>query len=80
VGKLLAVRGKHLRADVLAALPGVLDVVPFGAGLHVRGDEITEAAVLAALERHGATDVHVELTEPTLEDVFLAVATKKDAA
>ena len=80
VGTLLAVRGKGLRADALAALPGVIDVVPFGAGLHVRGEGITDGAIRAELERHGATGVHVERTEPTLEDVFLAVTTQKDAA
>ncbi len=80
VGTLLAVRGRNLRAEVLTAMPGVVDVVPFGAGLHVRGDDISEAAVRAELESHGATDVRVEPTEPTLEDVFLAVTTRKDAA
>jgi drug efflux transport system ATP-binding protein len=79
-GTLLAVRGKNLRADVLAALPGVRDVTPFGAGLHVRGDELDQQALAEMLEGHGASDVQIEQTEPTLEDVFLAVTTRKDAA
>lgn len=79
-GTLLAVRGRELSAAVLAALPGVVDVVPFGAGLHVRGEALDPAAVQGALEAHGARDVRVEPTDPTLEDVFLAVAGGKEAA
>jgi ABC-2 type transport system ATP-binding protein len=78
-GTLLAVRGRALQSEVLSAMPGVIDVVPFGAGLHVRGTDISEASIRAELERSGASDVHVERTEPTLEDVFLAVTTGKEA-
>jgi ABC-2 type transport system ATP-binding protein len=73
-GTLLAVRGRRLAADALADLPGVADVVRFGAGLHVRGEGLDAARVRAAAESHGASDVTVEPIEPTLEDVFLAVA------
>jgi drug efflux transport system ATP-binding protein len=81
-GTLLAARGKNLRADALRAMPGVADVTPFGAGLHVRCAEdalIDEGALRAELERCGASDVRVERTEPTLEDVFLAVTTGQGA-
>jgi ABC-2 type transport system ATP-binding protein len=73
-GTLFTVRGRGLRADRLALLPDVRDVVPFGAGLHVRGDGIDEVSVRRVLEEHGAVDVSVERAEPSLEDVFLAVA------
>jgi len=74
-GTVLSVRGRGLRGDELGRLPNVVDVVPFGAGLHVRGDGIDEADLRRALEEHGATDVSIERAEPSLEDVFLAVTT-----
>ena len=51
---------------------------PFGAGLHVRTTEPawTGPTLLAALERAGAGGLHVEAAEPSLEDVFLAVAAR----
>jgi len=72
-GTMLAVRGRGLRADSLTELPNVRAVVPFGAGLHVQGDGIDETGIRRVLEQHGATEVSVERTEPSLEDVFLAV-------
>lgn len=77
-GDMVAVRGRGLRAEALASLPGVLDVVPFGAGFHVRGESLEKARMEAALAAAGATDVSVEKTEPTLEDVFLAVAGNRE--
>jgi ABC-2 type transport system ATP-binding protein len=77
-GALLAVRGRDLAAGAAAlrALPGVTAVAPFGAGLHVRVAEGGPAAaeVSRALAAAGATGVQVEAAEPSLEDVFLAVA------
>ena len=73
-GALFAVRGRGLRADVLTSSAGVREVIPFGAGLHVHGDGVTPDALRAALESSGAAGVSVERIEPTLEDVFLAVA------
>jgi ABC-2 type transport system ATP-binding protein len=75
--RVLVARGRDLAraAGALAALPGVRDVSPFGAGLHVRVEAGREAEreVAAALLGGGARDVEVEAAEPSLEDVFLAV-------
>jgi ABC-2 type transport system ATP-binding protein len=73
-GTMLSVRGRGLRADALARMASQRDVVPFGAGLRIRGEGIDEAAVRRCLEEHGAEDVSIELSEPNLEDVFVAVA------
>ena len=75
-GRLWAVRGAGLSQPALAALPGVRDVEPFGAGLHVRGEGagLDAAALESALLAAGASQVLVEEIAPTLEDVFLAVA------
>jgi ABC-2 type transport system ATP-binding protein len=75
--RVLVARGRELAgaAAALARVPGVRDVAPFGAGLHVRiepGPE-AEGRVAAALAAAGARDVTVEPSEPSLEDVFLAV-------
>jgi ABC-2 type transport system ATP-binding protein len=50
-------------------------VEPFGAGLHLRVDpaRTSDREVARALEAAGAAGVVVEPTEPSLEDVFLAV-------
>jgi ABC-2 type transport system ATP-binding protein len=77
-GALLAVRGRDLApgAEALRRAPGVTAVAPFGAGLHVRAAEGGPGAaeVARALEAAGASGVSVEPVEPSLEDVFLAVA------
>ena len=75
--EVLVVRGRGLRgaAAALQGRPGVRDVIPFGAGLHLRVEPGSlpppEAARLLAAA--GAEEVGVERAEPTLEDVFLAV-------
>jgi ABC-2 type transport system ATP-binding protein len=75
--RVLVVRGKGLleAAPALRARPGVRAVAPFGAALHVRVDPaaLADAEVDAALRGAGASDVKVEPSEPSLEDVFLAV-------
>jgi ABC-2 type transport system ATP-binding protein len=71
-GRLWAVRGRRLRSESFRGQPGVDEVVPFGAGLHVRG-ALGEEAIVELAQRAGGLDVHVEEAEPTLEDVFLAV-------
>jgi ABC-2 type transport system ATP-binding protein len=75
--RVLAARGRDLAgaAGALRRVEGVRGVEPFGAGLHVRvdGARISDAAVAAALEGAGARDVRVDASEPSLEDVFLAV-------
>ena len=73
----LVARGREL-AGAMGALrgrPGVRAVAPFGAGFHVRVDpgRLGEREVAEALVAAGASEVRVERTEPTLEDVFLAV-------
>jgi ABC-2 type transport system ATP-binding protein len=75
-GRLLAIRGAGLRREALARMPGVSDVEPFGAGLHVRGDAavLDASLVTRALTDAGGAKVSVEEIPPTLEDVFLAVA------
>jgi ABC-2 type transport system ATP-binding protein len=72
-GVIVAVRGRGLRAEALSGLDGVLDVVPFGAGLHVRTRGLEIDALARALSAAGASELELETTEPTLEDVFLAV-------
>jgi ABC-2 type transport system ATP-binding protein len=82
--RVLMVRGKDLgpAAAELRQLPGVRAAEPFGAGLHVRVDPARweSAAVRQALEVHGGTAVAVEEAEPSLEDVFLAVVGRAEAA
>jgi ABC-2 type transport system ATP-binding protein len=75
--QVLVARGKGLAAagEALRGQPGVRDVIRFGAGLHLRvapGRLAPEEAV-RALTAAGATEVTVEPSEPSLEDVFLAV-------
>jgi len=82
--RLVVVRGRGLPGAVerLRAAPGVRAVSPFGAGFHVRVDRagLDVAGVVALLSGAGATELHVEETEPSLEDVFLAVVDRGGAA
>jgi ABC-2 type transport system ATP-binding protein len=82
--QVIVARGKKLRsaATSLEALRGVHAVAPFGAGLHLRVDPgaWSEARIIEALTQAGATDVTVQSTEPTLEDVFLTVVGASSAA
>jgi ABC-2 type transport system ATP-binding protein len=75
--EVLVVRGRELRgaAAVLATRPGVRNVIPFGAGLHLRVEpgSLPPAEAARLLSAAGALEVHVEPAEPSLEDVFLAV-------
>jgi drug efflux transport system ATP-binding protein len=75
--RVLIVRGRNLAAGAAALqdLPGVRAAEPFGAGLHVRVDPAawSGSAVGEELRRRGAEGVEVEESEPSLEDVFLAV-------
>jgi ABC-2 type transport system ATP-binding protein len=75
--ELLVVRGRELRAaaGALAGRAGVKNVVPFGAGLHLRVEpgSLPPGEVARLLGAAGALDVSVEAAEPSLEDVFLAV-------
>jgi ABC-2 type transport system ATP-binding protein len=75
--RLVVARGRGLRTATahLRGAPGVHAVAAFGAGLHVRvdPDRLGAVEVGAILAAAGATELHVEQTEPSLEDVFLAV-------
>jgi ABC-2 type transport system ATP-binding protein len=63
--------------DILAALPGVEDVQPFGERAHVRVAAGTQArgaeAVTAALAAHGIRVLSARPVSATLEDVFIAL-------
>ncbi len=82
--RLVVARGRGLAgaAERLRAAPGVRAVAAFGAGFHVRVDRagLDAAGVAAILSGAGATDLHVEETAPSLEDVFLAVVDRGAAA
>jgi ABC-2 type transport system ATP-binding protein len=73
----LVARGRGLAAAGarLAGRAGVRAVAPFGAAQHQRVDpaRLDGAGVAAALRQAGAEAVEVEDSEPTQEDVFLAV-------
>ena len=75
-GRLLDVRGVEPGArTALAALPGVVQVEPFGAGFHVRVPEagLQTDDLHRALEASGFAGAVVEDRDPSLEDVFLEV-------
>jgi ABC-2 type transport system ATP-binding protein len=78
--RVLWVRGRNLAlaAAGLRSRPGIIAVEPFGAGLHlqVAAHDWDPASVAAALASAGAQAVEVEASEPTLEDVFLAVVAR----
>jgi ABC-2 type transport system ATP-binding protein len=76
-GLLLQLEGPELFRALppLRRLDGVLDVQPFGATAHVRLDpqRFDEATLAEALRREGFGALTLQVIEPTLEDVFLAV-------
>ena len=82
--RVLSVRGEGLTAasQGLSAQEGVRDVAPFGFGLHVRveGERWSPEGLARLLRARGATEVVVEESEPSLEDVFLAVVGKNGKA
>ncbi len=73
----LVARGRDLSggAAALARRPGVRNVIPFGAALHLRVEpgSLPPAEAARLLREAGAGEVSVEPAEPSLEDVFLAV-------
>ncbi len=75
--RVLVIRGLELAKAQkdFASQPGVRGITPFGAGLHVRVEptQWSEAQVLSHFQNHGATGLSVEISEPSLEDVFLEV-------
>lgn len=78
----LSVRGANLSSAgaALARQKGIRAVEPFGAGLHVRADRATwdMPSLAVAIEQAGASQVTVEISEPSLEDVFLAVVGRSE--
>ena len=80
-GRLYAARGQALAQGAVRDLAGVVEVEPFGAGLHVRveGEGVDDRVIAATLIAAGARGVSVEPIPPTLEDVFLAVARRGGA-
>jgi ABC-2 type transport system ATP-binding protein len=74
-GHLFEVRGADPAA--VKALPGVLQVVPFGASLHVTAEVESAPRVAAALR--ATSGVESRAIEPTLEDVFLALSRREAA-
>ncbi len=61
--------------DVLAAVPGVADVQPFGDRAHVRVMGVAAAdatrAIEAALETHGMRPIAIRAIPASLEDVYI---------
>jgi ABC-2 type transport system ATP-binding protein len=82
--RVLTVRGRGPGAvpEALRALPGVRAAEPFGAALHVRVDPATwdRDSLRRAVEAQVGPGVAVEEVEPSLEDVFLAVVGRTEAA
>ena len=77
-GAMLEVEGDPQDAarDILATLPGVREVAAHGARLHATVANAVQCtpAMLAALERGGIADIRITPIEPSLEDVFVALA------
>ena len=71
--------GAHRAKELLVGRPGVIEVEPFGAALHVRVDGVPSEQI-ARWARPAVPDLKLEPTRATLEDVFLAVVGKKEAA
>ena len=76
-GAVLEVEGtpQELAHAVALAHPGVRDVAPHGARLHVLVDDATVRIpqLAVALESAQVRDVRIERIEPSLEDVFVAI-------
>jgi ABC-2 type transport system ATP-binding protein len=74
-GLLLEVRGAD--PTEIRSLPGVMQVVPFGASLHVTLEPHSAPQVATALRARAGVEARV--IEPTLEDVFLALSRRQTA-
>jgi ABC-2 type transport system ATP-binding protein len=81
-GRLLEVSVEAARPpiDLLARIPGVADVQPFGDRAHVRLAGLDQAAgvdaIRTALQRAGMTAVGVRPITASLEDVFIDLTTR----
>jgi ABC-2 type transport system ATP-binding protein len=73
------VPGTRPPIDLLAAIPGVIDVQTFGDRAHVRfggaDPPAAASAIAAALGRAGLTAVSVRPVPASLEDVFIDLIT-----
>jgi ABC-2 type transport system ATP-binding protein len=65
--------GVHRTAAAVRARPGVIEVEPFGAALHVRVEHGVPADTVLSWFRDPVPDARLEPVRATLEDVFLAV-------
>jgi ABC-2 type transport system ATP-binding protein len=83
-GQVFIVRGRNLgrAAEALRGQLGVGAVEPFGAGLHLQvdGTRWNAASLAQAIRGGGSSEVAVEASEPSLEDVFLAALGRSEAA
>lgn len=77
-GAMLEIEGTPQEAarDILVALPGVREVAPHGARLHATVDDAAARTppMLAALEHGGISEIRISPIDPSLEDVFVALA------
>lgn len=77
-GDMLEIEGmpQDTARDLLATLPGVHDVAPHGARLHATVDDaaLRTPQLLTALERAGVASPYIAQIDPSLEDVFVALA------
>jgi ABC-2 type transport system ATP-binding protein len=77
-GDVLEIEGtpQERARDIIAMQAGVREVAPHGARLHATVDDAMQCApqIEAALRTGGVTDVHIEQIDPSLEDVFVALA------
>lgn len=80
-GAVLEVEGtpQELARRTLLAQPGVREVAPHGARLHVIVDDASRRApeLVAALAAARVEELHIEAIDPSLEDVFVAVVNRQ---
>jgi drug efflux transport system ATP-binding protein len=63
--------------DLLAKMPGVMDVNVFGEGLHVRFNEESEEEAIRKWLAEGGIEIHsLKRISPTIEDAFLSLIPK----
>jgi ABC-2 type transport system ATP-binding protein len=76
-GDVLEIEGtpQEQARELVARLPGVREVAPYGARLHAIVDDagLREPQIVGALQAAGIADARVEPIEPSLEDVFVAL-------
>jgi ABC-2 type transport system ATP-binding protein len=82
-GAVLEVEGspQEQARTIVATQPGVREVAPYGARLHVTVDDaaLRMPALVAALEAEGIADARAEVIDPSLEDVFVTLVGRQVA-